>query len=58
MNNRRIEMKLIINIIAVSAFCGLLTVTLLEWAVGCGETYTDSKGVTHSNECVFININR
>jgi nitrogen fixation-related uncharacterized protein len=51
-------MKLIINIIAVAAFCGLLTVTLLEWAVGCGETYTDSKGVTHSNECVFININR
>jgi hypothetical protein len=46
--------KLILNIIAVSAFCGLLTVTLIEWAVGCGETYIDSKGVTHANECVLI----
>jgi hypothetical protein len=25
---------------------------MLEWAVGCGETYTDSKGVTHTNECI------
>jgi hypothetical protein len=22
---------------------------------GCGETYTDSKGVQHVNECLFIN---
>jgi hypothetical protein len=26
---------------------------LVEWASGCGETYTDSKGVVHINECVF-----
>jgi hypothetical protein len=25
---------------------------MLEWAVGCGESYTDSKGVTHTNECI------
>jgi hypothetical protein len=25
---------------------------MLEWAVGCGETYTDSKGKVHANECI------
>jgi hypothetical protein len=29
---------------------------VLEWASGCGETYVDSKGVTHVGECV-ITIN-
>ena len=30
---------------------GLLVV---EWASGCGETYTDSKGVVHQHACVFV----
>ena len=25
----------------------------LEWAAGCGETYTDSKGKVHINECIW-----
>lgn len=28
---------------------------LVEYASGCGETYIDSKGVRHSNQCFFIN---
>lgn len=36
------------------AFGILMAVAVLEWAAGCGETYTDSKGVVHVNECVFI----
>ena len=28
---------------------------LTEWMAGCGESYVDSKGVTHIGECVFIN---
>jgi hypothetical protein len=32
----------------------LFTVTLIEWAVGCGETYIDAKGVTHAYECAII----
>lgn len=45
--------------IAVGLLIGIVGAFLvIEWMVGCGETYTDSKGVTHSNECVFININR
>ena len=27
---------------------------MVEYMAGCGETYTDSKGRTHNNECVFI----
>lgn len=34
----------------------LLAVVLLEWAAGCGESYTDSQGVTHLNECLLINF--
>jgi len=30
------------------------TVVLVEWASGCGETFVDSKGVRHANECVFL----
>lgn len=45
----------VINILAVIAFTGLLAVVLVEWAVGCGETYTDAQGTVHVNECVFLN---
>lgn len=27
---------------------------LVEWMAGCGETYTDAKGVTHQETCVFV----
>ena len=39
----------------VTALSVLGAVFLLEWMAGCGETYTDSKGVQHANECLFIN---
>ena len=39
----------------VTAFAVLGAVVLIEWMAGCGETYIDSKGVRHANECVFIN---
>jgi hypothetical protein len=52
-------MKKIIKDIVTIAFgvlVGILgAMVLAEWAVGCGETYTDAKGVTHSNQCLFIN---
>ena len=31
---------------------------LVEWASGCGESYVDSKGVTHANECVWTTIRK
>jgi len=51
-------MKKILASIAMFLFTGLLGVffafMLLEWAAGCGETYVDSKGVRHANECIFL----
>jgi hypothetical protein len=41
--------------LGVLCFSLLLAVMLMEWMVGCGESYVDSKGVTHLNECLFIN---
>lgn len=29
-------------------------VFLAEYMAGCGETYKDSKGRVHANECLFI----
>ena len=40
---------------SVTVIAVLMAVFLLEWMVGCGETYTDYKGVTHLNECLFFN---
>lgn len=36
------------------AFLAFMVVMVAEWAAGCGETYVDSKGKTHQNECIFI----
>lgn len=36
------------------ALMGFLVLMVAEWAAGCGETYVDSKGVRHQNECIFI----
>ena len=33
---------------------GFFVVLFAEWMAGCGETYVDSKGKTHQNECIFI----
>jgi hypothetical protein len=55
-------MKKIIKDIVTIAFgvlVGILgAMVLAEWAVGCGETYTDAKGVTHSNQCLFLNATK
>jgi hypothetical protein len=39
------------GLVLIAFFC----LMLIEWAAGCGESYVDSKGITHVNECVFIN---
>lgn len=43
----------------LQGFLGLVFIVggalfLVEYMAGCGETYIDSKGKTHNNECVFI----
>ncbi len=51
--------KKIISVIAHAVlsilFAGFIAVMFIEWMAGCGESYIDSKGVSHPNECVIIN---
>ncbi len=52
-------LKKIINITAhfllALVIGGFMAVMFIEWMAGCGETYIDSKGVRHANECIIIN---
>ena len=53
--------QLLKNVLTISFGCliGIVgALLIIEWAVGCGETYIDSKGVTHANDCVFLPIKR
>ena len=36
----------------------LMAVIVLEWFAGCGESYIDSKGVSHKNECMFLGLHK
>ena len=47
--------KWVVSVAMATGFAVLMAALLLEWMAGCGETYTDSKGVQHANECLFIN---
>ena len=44
----------LVSILLVVVACLFMAVMLIEWAVGCGESYTDANGVRHQHECVFI----
>jgi hypothetical protein len=58
--NKECSMKKILNLFAqaiLMAIAGiLLAVLMLEWMAGCGEHYIDAKGITHQNQCLFINL--
>jgi hypothetical protein len=49
--------------LTIWAFQGLVSLAfvvggaffLIEYMSGCGEHYIDSKGVSHANQCFFIN---
>ena len=42
------------NVIVTALMAVGIAIVLMEWVAGCGETYTDAKGVTHVHECIFI----
>lgn len=52
-------LKKIISIIAHATLTlivgALMAVMFVEWMAGCGESYIDSKGVRHANDCIIIN---
>lgn len=47
-------MKIMLDVLLTIALGVILAVLIAEWAAGCGETYIDSKGVRHQNECLFV----
>ncbi len=46
--------KWLASVAAATVIGLLMLVLLLEWMVGCGETYIDAKGVRHEYTCLFI----
>lgn len=46
--------KVLAFILVVLLFGVLMPIFIIEWAAGCGETYTDSTGKVHAYECIFI----
>lgn len=46
-------LRAICAVICASIIALFFAIILAEWAVGCGETFTDSRGVKHKNECLF-----
>jgi hypothetical protein len=47
-------MKTTFEILIVILLTALGALFLVEWAAGCGETYTDANGIEHQYECVFL----
>lgn len=51
-------MKKLTELLMLCAFGVICAFLMLEWFAGCGETYIDSKGVRHANECVFLDMHK
>jgi hypothetical protein len=51
-------MKTLTEITIALLLGALLALVLVEWAAGCGETYTDAQGVEHQHECVFLELKK
>jgi hypothetical protein len=52
------EMKKILNLALATLIGTALALLLMEWMVGCGETYIDSKGVSHKYACLFMGLDK
>jgi len=51
-------MRKLLEFGALCAFGTALAFLMVEWFAGCGETYIDSKGVRHANECLFLDLHK
>ena len=51
-------MKTTFEILIMILLTALGALFLVEWAAGCGETYTDAQGVEHVGECVFLELKK
>ena len=46
--------RAIFTVLVAAIIALFFAIILAEWAVGCGETFTDSRGITHQIECLFV----
>jgi hypothetical protein len=44
----------IINAFFFVLFMAFITIVMVEWASGCGQTWTDSAGKEHMGQCWII----
>jgi hypothetical protein len=51
-------MKKLLNLALATAIGVAMAILLMEWMVGCGETYIDSKGVSHKYACMFLSLDK
>ena len=51
-------LKFIASVVITVLMSALMALIFIEWMVGCGESYIDSKGVRHANECLIINLRK
>lgn len=51
-------MQRLIKFTALCFFGVIGAFVLMEWLAGCGETYIDSKGARHVNECLFFSAKK
>jgi hypothetical protein len=49
-------MKLIMEIIIIGLLTALMALLLVEWAIGCGQPYTDAQGVEHIGQCWVLKL--
>jgi hypothetical protein len=47
-------MSKLINFLFFVLFMAFMSVVMIEWASGCGETYTDAAGQEHVGQCWII----
>ena len=51
-------MKKLLNLALAIVIGVVMAILLMEWMVGCGETYIDSQGVRHSYACMFLSLDK
>jgi hypothetical protein len=52
------EMKKLLNLALAIVIGVAMAILLMEWMVGCGETYIDSKGERHKYACMFLSLDK
>ncbi len=49
-------MKLIMEVIIIGLLTALMALLIVEWAIGCGQTYIDAQGVEHIGQCWVLKL--